>query len=309
MITDGPVRIAVSGSSGLVGSALRRLLEGQGRQVLPIVRGKPADPSQIAWDTTSNTFDAEGLSRCDAVVHLAGESVMGRWSQEKKRRIFDSRVDSTRALARCLAEIENGPRTLILASAIGYYGDTGQDEPRTEDDPSGDPATDFLAEVCVAWEQAADAARQAGIRVVHVRIGIVLSPNGGALKEMLLPFKLGLGGPIGRGDQWMSWIALHDMVRVLAYCLDTTSIVGAVNATAPGPVTNKQFGIALGKALGRPAVLPTPPLAIKLIYGKECAEATALRSMRVQPKRLMDAGFTFDYDNVASALRYELEAK
>ena len=302
--TDRLMRIAVSGSNGLVGSALCRTLAEQGRDVRPIVRGKTTRPDEIRWDTANHSFDAAALGRCDAVVHLAGESIMGRWTDEKKRRVTESRVDSTHGLASTLAGINGGPRTLVVASAIGYYGDTGQSEAKTEDDPLG---TGFLAEVCEAWEDAADPAREAGIRVVHVRIGIVLSKDGGALKEMLPIFRLGLGGVLGGGRQWMSWIALEDLVRVILFCIDTPEVQGPVNATAPNPATNRDFTKALGRVLRRPTLLPAPAFAPMLLYGKECAQATALGSIRVVPKRLADASFRFTYDQLDAALKQSLQ--
>ena len=299
------MRIAISGSTGLVGSSLCDTLTDQGRDVRPIVRGKPSS-GEIAWDTANNTFDANALAACDAVVHLAGENIMGRWSDDKKKRIRNSRVQSTRALAQTLAGITDGPRTLIAASAVGYYGDTGQTDARTEDDPRGEG---FLSDVCVQWEEAADPARAAGICVVHIRIGIVLSQHGGALKQMLLPFKLGLGGPIGSGQQWMSCIALHDLVRILVFSIDTPSVSGPVNAAAPTPVTNRTFTKTLGRVLGRPAVLPVPSFALKLLYGKECTDGIVLASIRVEPKRLLDNGFSFDYPELTDALEYELNGR
>lgn len=304
---DRLMHIAISGSTGLVGSALCDRLSQQGREVRPIVRGSAGGDGDILWDTEHQSFDAKALAQCDAVVHLAGENIMGRWTDEKKQRVRDSRVDSTKALAQTLAGIEGGPRTLILASAIGYYGDTGQTDARTEDDPPGNTDTDFLADVCMQWEAAADPARQAGIRVVHVRIGIALSPDGGALATMLPPFKLGLGGPVGPGNQWMSWIALTDLVRILEYAIDTPEISGPINAVAPQPVTNAQFTKALGSVLGRPTILPVPGFATKLLYGSECAEALVLGSIRAVPKRLTDSGFEFKYNDLDAALRHELD--
>lgn len=300
---DRLMRIAVSGSTGLVGAALCDRLSGQGRDVRPIVRRAIESPKEILWDTGSHTFDAKALSQCDAVIHLAGENIMGRWIEEKKKRIYDSRIDSTRALSQTLANIKDGPRTVIVASATGYYGHAGQSDPHTEEDPPGDG---FLAKVCVDWEAAADTARQAGIRVVHVRIGFVLSPDGGALKQMLPPFKLGLGGPIGDGRQWMSWIGLHDLVRLLVFCIDTPSVSGPINAVAPKPLTNRDLTKTLGRVLRRPAILPIPRFAPKLIYGKDCAEATALGSFRVVPKRALDTGFVFEFAELDDALRHEL---
>ena len=301
------MHIAVSGSTGLVGSALCDHLRDQGREVRPIVRGSAGSDDEILWDTEHQTFDAKALAQCDAVVHLAGEGIMGRWTDEKKSLVRDSRIKSTHALAQTLAELDDGPRTLIVASAIGFYGDTGQTDARTEDDPPGDTDADFLTDVCVEWEQAADPARQAGIRVVHIRIGIVLSPDGGALATMLLPFKLGLGGVVGSGKQWMSWVALTDLVRILEHAIDTPEITGPINAVAPKPVTSKQFTKALGRVLNRPTILPVPGFAIKLLYGKDCAEATALGSIRAVPKRLIDAGFVFEYAELDKALKHELD--
>ena len=303
---DRLMRIAVSGSTGLVGSALCGRLVGQGRDIRPIVRGNAGSGNEVLWDTQHHSFDAKALAECDAVVHLAGEGIMGRWTDEKKQRVRDSRVKSTKALAQTLASLTNGPRTLVVASAIGYYGDTGQGDARTEGDPPGNTETDFLADVCVQWEQAADPARQVGIRVVHVRIGIVLSPDGGALAAMLPPFKLGVGGVVGSGRQWMSWVALTDLVRILEYAVDTPEISGPINAVAPEPATNRQFTKALGRVLGRPTVLPVPGFAPKLLYGSECAEALVLGSIRVVPKRLLDAGFIFKFGDLDAALRHEL---
>lgn len=297
------MRIAVSGTTGLVGAALCDRIELQGRDIRPIVRAKTGNDGEILWDTQRSTFDAAGLSDCDAVVHLAGENIMGRWSEQKKQRIIKSRVDSTHALAKTLASIEGGPRTLVVASAVGYYGDTGQSEAKTEDDP---PGTGFLADVCKAWEQAAEPAREAGIRVVHIRIGVVLSPQGGALKEMLTPFKLGFGGPVGKGTQYMSWITLHDLIAILIKAIDTPTLAGPVNAVAPNAVTSADFAKTLGRVLKRPAVLPAPAFALKLLYGNECAENIVLASIRVAPKRLIDAGFAFEYPALESAIRHEL---
>jgi len=305
-VADTPTRIALSGSTGLVGSALSRLLTEQGRDVRLIVRAAAGGEHEILWDTTHHGFDEQALAECDAVVHLAGENIMGRWTDEKKRRIRDSRIDSTRGLSETLAKLAKqgrGPRTLIVASAVGYYGDTDKTDARTEDDP---PGTGFLSEVCVQWERAADAARQAGLRVVHVRIGVVLSPDGGALKQMLLPFQLGLGGPVGSGDQYMSWIGLHDLARIFAFCLDTHEVTGPVNAVAPEPVTNQQFTQTLGEILHRPTLLPAPAFALRLLYGRQCADGIVLASIRVKPKRLIDAGFTFDHSDLGDALRHEL---
>lgn len=297
-------RIAVSGATGLVGKALCEALKARGDTVCPIVRSAKGIAGEVLWDTQGHTFDAEALCACDAVVHLAGENIVGRWTDAKKQAVRNSRVDSTRGLSESIATLgDRGPKTLICASAIGYYGDTGQADARTEHDPPGD---DYLAEVCIEWEAAADPARAAEVRVVHTRIGIVLSPDGGALDAMLTPFKLGLGGRLGNGKQWMSWVSLTDMVNILLYALDTQSLEGPVNAAGPEPVQNRVFTKTLGKVLGRPTVLPVPSFVPKLLYGGEAAEALVLGSIRVVPAKLLELGFTFEHPTLESALRHEL---
>jgi len=300
-----PLRVAVSGATGLVGKALCDALRERGDTVCPIVRSPKGLPGEVVWDTETHTFDADALAACDAVVHLAGENIVGRWTEEKKRSVRDSRVESTRGLSEALASMGGcGPKTLVCASAIGYYGDTGQADARTEVDP---PGGDFLADVCVQWEAAADPARDAGLRVVHTRIGIVLSPDGGALAAMLTPFKLGVGGRLGDGSQWMSWVSLTDMARILVFALDTESLQGPLNAAAPQPVTNRDYTKTLGKVLGRPTLLPVPGFVPKLLYGEEAAEALVLGSIRVTPQALKDAGFRFEHPTLEDALRHELD--
>lgn len=296
-------RIAVSGATGLVGSALCEALEARGGEPVPIVRRVKDIPGEVLWDTDANTFGAESLAACDAVVHLAGENIMGRWSDEKKRAVRDSRVNSTAALSRALAGLDNGPKTFICASAIGYYGDTGQSDARTENDPAGD---DFLAEVCVAWEAATATAKDAGIRVVNLRIGIVLSSQSGALKTMLTPFRLGMGGRVGSGRQWMSWVSLADMVGIIMHALDSPDVSGPVNAVAPGAVTNAAFTKALGKALGRPTLLPVPAFVPRLALGREAADALVLGSIRVRPDRLAETRYRLQHPDLDSALRWAL---
>ncbi len=298
-----PRRIAVSGATGLVGKALCDALRDRGDTACPIVRSSKGLPGEVLWDTDHHTFDAEALTACDSVVHLAGENIMGRWTEEKKKSVRDSRVDSTRALSETLARLDTGPRTLVCASAIGYYGDTGQTGARNESDPPGD---DYLAEVCVQWEAATQPASQAGIRVVNLRIGIVLSADGGALAAMLPPFKLGLGGRVGAGTQWMSWIGLADMVRIILFAIDNETLRGPCNAVAPEPIQNTGFTKALGGVLGRPTCLPVPAFAPKLLYGREAAEALVLGSIRVVPDKLTEAGFTFEHSDLSDALRHEL---
>jgi len=294
-----PRTIAVSGATGLVGTALVEALKADGREVCPIVRSAKGIPGEILWDTTSQTFDAEALAACDAVVHLAGENIVGRWTPQRKRTVRDSRVNSTQALAQTIASLPQGPRIFIAASAIGYYGDTGQTPARTEDDP---PGSDYLAKVCVDWEAATSPARDAGIRTVNLRIGIVLSKDGGALAKMLTPFRLGLGGRIGKGDQWMSWIALNDMVRIITHALDTPAMAGPYNAAAPNPVMQSQFAQALGKALRRPTIIPLPAFVPRILLGKEAADALVLGSIRVEPRRLAESGYAFVHSDLESAL-------
>ena len=235
------------------------------------------------------------------MVHLAGEPVGERWSGDKKRRIRESRVKGTSLLARTLAGMKRPPGVLVSASAIGIYGDRGAEE-LAESSRLG---TDFLASVSREWEAAADPARQAGIRVVHPRFGVVLSPEGGALGKLLPPFKLGLGGKIGSGQQWVSWIGLHDAVRAIRFLLDTPDVSGPVNVVAPVPVTNGALTEAVGHAIGRPTIATVPEFAIRLAMG-EMADATLLASQRVAPRRLLEAGFRFDYPEIEEALRAEL---
>ncbi|HEY6222979.1 MAG TPA: TIGR01777 family oxidoreductase, partial [Gemmatimonadales bacterium] len=237
----------------------------------------------------------------DAVVHLAGEPILGRWTTGKKRRITDSRVQGTRLLAAALAALSVPPRVLVCASGADYY--RAGDEPQTEASP---PGQGFLAELCQAWEAAAEPARRAGIRTVHVRTGLALAGQGGVLKAMLLPFRLGLGGPIGTGRQYWSWIALDDLVAVYRFALSRESLDGAVNAAAPNPVTNAEFAGTLGRVLHRPTVLPVPSLALRLVFGREAAEEAMLSGTRLVPARLLEVGFTFRYPELEPALRHVL---
>ena len=296
------MRVVVSGSRGLIGSAITRTLVGGNHTVVRLVRAAPSgDGTSVSWDPERQTIDRAGLEGCDAVVHLAGESILGRWTAEKKRRIRDSRVLGTRLIAAALASLERRPDVLVCASAAGYYGDRG-DEVLTEDSSSG---RGFLADVCREWEMAADPARQAGIRVVHVRTGLVMARPGGLLKLLLLPFRLGLGGPIGRGRSWWSWIALDDLIAAYRFAIARESLSGAINAAAPNPVTNAAFARTLGAVLRRPALLPVPPFALRLVFGREAAD-DMLSGFRLQPARLLAAGFRFQYPELESALRHEL---
>ena len=254
------------------------------------------------WDPATNTIDRAELEGFDAVIHLAGEPILGRWTAARKRRIKDSRVLGTRLLAEALATLSRRPSVLVCASAAGYYGDRG-DEVLTEESSAG---RGFLADVCQAWESAVDPARQAGIRVVSVRTGLVLARAGGLLKALLLPFQLGLGGPIGRGRSYWSWIALDDLIAVYRFAVAREGLSGPVNAAAPNPVTNAEFAQMLGTVLRRPAVLPVPPIALRLIFGREAAQDAMLSGARIVPARLLEAGYKFQYPELEPALRHVL---
>src|SRR3989442_7663637 len=296
------MRIVVSGSTGLIGSALTKALHGRHHEVVPLVRRRVSPGERaIAWDPERDTIDRAGLEGADAVIHLAGENVFGRWSPAKKQRIYDSRVKGTRLLSDALAGLQRRPATLLAASAIGYYGDRG-DEPVTEESAPGE---DFLAHVARDWEAATAAAARAGIRVVNMRNGVVLTPTGGALAKMLPAFRLGLGGPVGSGNQYLSWIALGDMINAILHLLTKPDLVGPVNMTAPAAVTNREFAKALGKVLGRPAVVAVPAFALRMAFGAESA-AMLQSGQRVLPARLIASGFSFSLPEVGQALRFLL---
>jgi uncharacterized protein len=298
-----PLRVAITGASGLIGGNLAAFLTTGGHRVDPLVRGTPRpETTEIAWNPAGGTIDAAALEGVDAVVHLAGESVAGgRWTPERKAAIRESRARGTALLAAALARLARKPRVLVSASAIGWYGDRG-DETLTEE--SG-PGHDFLADVCREWEAATDAARAAGIRVVNVRFGIVLAAGGGALARMLPPFRLGAGGVVGSGNQYMSWIGLDDVVGAIHHLLFTDGTTGPVNGTAPAPVTNAEFTRTLGHVLGRPTIVPLPAVAVRAVFG-EMGDALLLASQRVLPTRLEAAGFRFEEPALESALRTEL---
>lgn len=293
------MNILISGASGLIGSAIKTALHARGDRVLSLTRRDARSDSEITWDPAANVLDPSRLVDIDGVIHLAGENIAaGRWTAAQKARIRDSRVQGTALLAQTLAQLPAPPSAFISASAIGYYGNRG-DELLTEDSPPGEG---FLPEVSVAWERAARPAAEAGIRTVHPRIGIVLSRNGGALAKMRLPFKLGLGGTIGSGNQYMSWITLDDLVSVFLFALDDESISGAVNAVSPTPVTNREFTKTLARVLSRPAIFPVPAFAVKLALG-EMADALLLASTRVISTRLENTSFS--HSDLESALQRE----
>lgn len=295
------MRVLVSGSSGLVGTELRARLAGRGDDVVRLVR-RSAGGGEVEWDPAAGTLDATALEGCDAVVHLAGEGIAeGRWNAAKKRRIRESRVQGTRQLAEALASLAQKPKVLVCASAIGFYGDRGDERL----DEAARPGTSFLAEVCRDWEAAADPARAAGIRVVHLRIGVVLSQKGGALAKMLLPFRMGVGGRLGDGHQYMSWIELDDLVSIVVHALDQAELRGPVNAVSPQPVTNDEYTATLGRVLRRPTVLPMPAFAARLAFG-EMADELLLASIRVVPAVLQRSGFDFARPTLEAALRHAL---
>jgi uncharacterized protein (TIGR01777 family) len=297
------MHVLVTGSTGLVGSALVSFLTTGGHQVTRLVRTTPRPgAAEVYWQPETGSIATPGLEGIDAVVHLAGESIAsGRWSAEKKARIRDSRVQGTRVLCDALAQLANPPGVLVSASAIGYYGDRGAEILRED----SRPGRDFLADVCRAWEAATAAATQRGIRVVNLRLGMVLSAAGGALAKMLFPFKMGAGGIIGSGQQFMSWIALDDVVGAMQHALITDTLHGPVNAVAPNPVTNAVFTKTLGRVLRRPTLVPLPAFAARAVFG-EMADALLLASTRVEPAKLKDTHYTFRHPDLEGALRHVL---
>lgn len=291
--------IAITGSTGLIGEALRTALLTDGHRVVRIVRRPASSPDEISWDPASGRLDPSDLVGIDAVVHLAGEGIAEkRWTDAQKQRILTSRTEGTGLVARAMADCgADGPRVLVSGSAIGWYGDRG-DEQLTEASAAG---TGFLADVCRRWEAAADPAREAGLRVAHARTGIVLDPDGGVLAKQLPLFRVGLGGRIGNGRQYMSWISIEDEVAALRFLVET-DVEGPVNLTAPNPVTNRAFTEALGAALHRPAVVPVPGFGPKLLFGAELVDELLLASQRVLPGRLEEAGFAFTQPELGPAL-------
>lgn len=299
-----PLRVAVTGASGFIGSALVPALLAQGHHVVRLTRTSAPRHETVVWDPARGQLDPAALSDIDAVVHLAGARVDERWTVAHKRDILASRVDGTSVLARVIATLRPAPRVFVSASAIGFYGDRG-DDPVDEQTPAG---TGFLAQVARAWEDAAAPARDAGIRTVHPRFGIVLGRGGGALSKLLPVFELGAGGKIAHGTQWMSWIARDDVVRALCFVIAADAMQGPINVTAPNPVTNADFAKALGHVLHRPAMATIPAFALRLMYG-ELADEALLAGQRVFPRALQAAGFSFLYPKVEDAFRHELGRK
>jgi len=291
--------VLLSGASGILGTALRQALDARNLEVLQLVRHDPVASGQLKWDPTAPTSipNPKPLEGLFAAIHLSGASIAAhRWTPAYKRELWASRVESTRALATVLASMSQPPPTLLVASATGIYGNRGDELL----DENSSPGTGFLADLCREWESAAQPAAKAGIRVIHLRFGVVLGP-GGALAKMLPLFRLGLGGRLGSGRQWMSWISLADAVAAILFSLDTPPLAGPVNLTAPHPVTNAEFTNALGRALHRPAILPVPAFALRLAVGSIANEAL-LASERAFPSRLTTAGFQFTHPTVDTAL-------
>ncbi|MEI7629661.1 MAG: TIGR01777 family oxidoreductase [Actinomycetes bacterium] len=295
------MKIAITGASGLIGSALVIHLRARGHEVLRLVRRPAAAPDEVTWDVAAGTVDLVGLAGTEAVIHLAGAGVGDhRWTEEYKREILNSRVDGTATIVRAITQLDPKPRVLIAGSAIGWYGDTG-DKAVDESDRAG---TGFLADVVRAWEAAADPAAQAGIRVVHARTGLVVAKAGGAWAKLFPLFRLGLGGKMGSGRQYWSWISLRDELAALEFLLTSDNISGPVNLTAPHPATNAEVTAAMGRVLGRPTLLPVPSFALKTALGEFSSEV--LGSIRVVPAVLEAEGFTWQDPDIESAIRAAL---
>jgi uncharacterized protein len=295
--------VVVTGSHGRIGTALCAALTADGSQITRLVRSSPG-PQDAVWDIAAGTIDAAKLEGADAVVHLAGEGIAdAKWTAEQKRKVLDSRTQGTALLAKTVAALTKKPTVFASGSAIGFYGDRGDEVL----DETSKPGTGFLAEVCTAWEASASAAAEAGIRTVFLRTGVVQSTTGGALQKQLLPFKLGIGGRLGSGKQYVPWITLQDEVAAIRHVLATASLRGPVNLTAPNPVTNADYTKALGKAVHRPTLLPIPLLALKVRFGDELVREALLSSARVVPKALLGSGFQFAHPELGEALGYLLK--
>ncbi|MBY8876484.1 TIGR01777 family oxidoreductase [Actinacidiphila acidipaludis] len=295
------MRIAVSGAGGLIGSALADALAGDGHDVVRLVRHTPKKEGEVAWDPDAGTVDTEGLAGCEAVVHLAGAGIGDRrWTESRKKELRDSRVRGTGAVARAVASLPTPPSVLVCGSAIGFYGDTG-DRWVDEDSPAGEG---FLADLVVDWEAAADPAREAGIRTVHARTGLVVARTGGAWAPLFPLFRAGLGGRLGSGKQYWSFISLHDEVAALRFLIDNPGLSGPVNLTAPDPLTNRQITKAMGKVMHRPTLAAVPAQVLRTVLGEFAGDV--LSSQRVRPRRLLDAGFTWAQPEIQQAVKEAL---
>lgn len=296
------MNILVTGASGLIGSALTPFLTTAGHEVRRLVRGRVNfNNNEYFWDPYSGSLNKACLEGIDAVVHLSGENIAGRWTDGKKKKLRDSRILSTRLLSQTLAELPQPPKVLVCASAMGYYGDRGE-EILTEESP---PGAGFLAGVVQEWEKETAPASAKGIRVANLRFGIILSAKGGALKEMLLPFKMGVGGVFGSGEQYWSWVAIDDVVGAIYHCIQTESLSGPVNVASPNPATNREFTKALGRVLKRPTIFPMPAAVARLVLG-EMADELLLSSIRVEPKKLTASNYSFRFTELEEALRHVL---
>jgi uncharacterized protein len=296
------MKILVTGSSGLIGSALLPLLTSAGHTVVPMVRRKPAGQNAIYWNIDTREIDTEAMEGADAVVHLAGDPIAGeKWTPERKFLIRESRIKGTTILSEAIAKLKRKPETFVLASAIGYYGD----RPGETVHERSAPGMDWLSHICRDWESAADVAAEAGVRTVLARFGIVLSPDGGALERMLTPFKLGVGGRFGEGRHYMSWISIDDAAAAILHILKTDSIRGPVNVVAPNPVPNEEFATTLGKVLGRPTFMSVPEFALRMMFG-EMANHLLLTDQRVEPKVLEETGFAYRHPQLDGALKHLL---
>lgn len=299
------MKILITGASGLIGKALQKSFAEKGYEMLLASRSEPKDDKHIQWNAETGFADEDlpQLEALDAAIHLAGENIAGlRWTDEKKKAIRDSRVFGTRTMIEAFAKLEQKPKTFIAGSAVGFYGDRGDDE-LTEASPAGNT---FLAEICKEWEAESRRAEDLGIRTVLLRTGIVLSKDGGALATMLTPFKFGVGGVVGTGKQWMSWVSLDDVVEIMNFVLENEKVRGAVNVVSPNPATNEEFTKALGEVLYRPTILPLPEFAVHMVFG-EMGDALLLDSTRVMPKRLLDAGYEFKFPELRSALEHAIK--
>jgi uncharacterized protein (TIGR01777 family) len=295
------MKILITGSTGLIGSALGESLAAEKHELFRLVRTAPQADTDIAWNPDEGLLPPAALEGFDAVIHLAGESIAGRWSAAKKQRIRDSRLKGTRLLCKTLAKLARPPRVLLSASAVGFYGNRG-DEILTE---RSAPGNSFLSKLCTEWEAAADYADVNETRVVKLRLGVVLSRKGGALKKMLLPFKLGAGGIIGDGNQYWSWISIDDVVGAFRHSLENETVRGAINLVSPHPVTNRDFTKSLGNALHRPTIFPMSAFAARLVFG-EMADELFLASARVQPARLLETGYQFKHPDLETAFKHLL---